>query len=142
MVPVIEGGLDDAGNTRFVLWESNTIVRYLSVHYGPGNLYPPEFHERIDVNRWMDWQTTPYSPPTVDTFLQLACTPKDRRDAARIERSHQVAERSTTILEAVLAKQPYVTGRRFIMADITCGCAMHRWPGLPMDRPTRPSPER
>jgi len=135
LVPVIE----DHG---LPLWESNAIVRYLSARYGPGNLYPLELHERADADRWMDWQTTSYSPSMVDAFLQLVRTPEDQRDAARIERSRQAAERSTAILEAVLAKQPYVAGRRFTMADIVCGCATHRWLGLPMDRPARPNLER
>ena len=142
MIPVIEDGLNDSGDTRFVLLESNAIVRYLSARYGPGNLYPLELHERADADRWMDWQTTSYSPSMVDAFMQLVRTPEDQRDAERIERSRQAAERSTAVLEAVLAKQPYVAGRRFTMADIVCGCATHRWLGLPMDRPARPNLER
>lgn len=103
MIPVIEDGLDDAGDTRFVLWESNAIVRYLSARYGPGNLYPLELHERADADRWMDWQTTSYSPSMVDAFLQLVRTPEDQRDAARIERSRQMvrlADRSRSIMWA------------------------------------------
>lgn len=142
MIPVIEDGLNDSGDTRFVLWESNAIVRYLSARYGPGNLYPLELHERADADRWMDWQTTSYSPSMVDAFLQLVRTPEDQRDAERIERSRKAAERTTAILDAVLAQQPYVAGQRFTMADIACGCATHRWLGLPMDRPARPNLER
>ncbi|MDE2203251.1 MAG: glutathione S-transferase [Burkholderiaceae bacterium] len=142
MIPVIEDGLNDSGDTRFVLWESNAIVRYLSARYGPGTLYPLELHERADADRWMDWQTTSYSPSMVDAFMQLVRTPEDQRDAARIERSRQAAERMSAILDAVLAKQPYVAGQRFTMADIACGCAAHRWLGLPLDRTARPHLER
>lgn len=77
MTPVIEDGLDDIGDTRFVLWKSNAIVRYLSTHYGPGNLYPLELHERADADRWMDWQTTSCNLSMVDVFLRLACTSED-----------------------------------------------------------------
>ena len=90
----------------------------------------------------MDWQTTSFSPSMVDAFLQLVRTPEDQRDATRIERSRQAAERTTAILDAVLAKQPYVAGQRFTMADIVCGCAAHRWFGLPIERPSRPHLER
>ena len=31
---------------------------------------------------------------------------------------------------------------RFTMADIVCGCAAHRWFGLPIERPSRPHLER
>ena len=78
----------------------------------------------------------------MDAFLQLVHTPEDQRDATRIERSRQAAERTTAILDAVLAKQPYVAGQRFTMADIVCGCAAHRWFGLPIERPSRPHLER
>jgi glutathione S-transferase len=142
MIPVIEDGLNDSADTRFVLWESNAIVRYLSARYGPGNLYPLELHERADADRWMDWQTTSYSPSMVDAFMQLVRTPEDQRDAERIERSRKAAERMSAILDAVLARQPYVAGQRFTMADIACGCATHRWLGLPLDRPARPNLER
>jgi len=135
LVPV----LDDDG---FVLWESNAIVRYLCARERNTMLWPEEPRRRADADRWMDWQTTSYSPSMVDAFLQLVRTPEDQRDAARIERSRQAAERSTAILEAVLAKQPYLTGQRFTMADIVCGCATHRWLGLPMERPARPNLER
>ena len=74
--------------------------------------------------------------------MQLVRTPEDQRDATRIERSRQAAERTTAILDAVLAKQPYVAGQRFTMADIVCGCAAHRWFGLPIERPSRPHLER
>ena len=92
MIPVIEDGLNDSSDTRFVLWESNAIVRYLSARYGPGNLYPLELHERADADRWMDWQTTSFSPSMVDAFLQLVRTPEDQRDATRIERSRQAKQ--------------------------------------------------
>src|SRR6185436_5098558 len=42
----------------FVLWESNTIVRYLCAKHGMGTLCPPELNHRIDLERWMDWQQT------------------------------------------------------------------------------------
>lgn len=142
MIPVIEDGISGTDGEHFVLWESNAIVRYLCARYGPGNLYPLELHERADADRWMDWQTTSFSPSMVDAFLQLVRTPEDQRDPARIERSRLAAERTSAILDAVLARQPYVAGQRFTMADIACGCAAHRWLSLPLERPARPHLER
>src|SRR5258707_9272853 len=56
LVPTID---DD----RFVLWESNVIVRYLATKYGMGKLCPEEMRERFDAERWMDWQQTSLNPP-------------------------------------------------------------------------------
>src|SRR5262245_1369411 len=38
-----------------VIWESHTIVRYLSNKLGKTDLYPADFAKRTDVERWMDW---------------------------------------------------------------------------------------
>src|SRR5688572_2434206 len=55
LVPVMEEG-------EFVLYESNAIVRYLSARYSGGALWPPDLRERADVDRWMDWQATSFTP--------------------------------------------------------------------------------
>ena len=51
LVPTIE---DDG----FVLWESHTIVRYLSAKHGVGKLCPADLRARADAERWMDWAFT------------------------------------------------------------------------------------
>src|SRR3546814_10378455 len=40
----------------FVLWESNSIVRYLASGHGLGGLCPADPRQRADAERWMDWQ--------------------------------------------------------------------------------------
>ncbi|MEQ8699929.1 MAG: glutathione S-transferase N-terminal domain-containing protein, partial [Bauldia litoralis] len=44
--------LDDDG---YVLWESNTIVRYLAARHGAGRLYPEDLKARFIAEQWMDW---------------------------------------------------------------------------------------
>src|SRR5690606_36577169 len=48
LVPTI----DDDG---FVLWESNTIVRYLAAKHDPGGLWPTSPATRAMAEMWMDW---------------------------------------------------------------------------------------
>src|SRR5262245_38784530 len=55
LIPVIE----DEG---FVLYESNAIVRYLAAKHATGSLWPAELAKRADVDRWMEWQSTGYTP--------------------------------------------------------------------------------
>src|SRR5580658_6158606 len=39
-----------------VLWESNSIMRYLAAQYGGATgLYPKEAGPRASVDRWLDW---------------------------------------------------------------------------------------
>src|SRR5262249_24096908 len=40
----------------FVLWESNSIVRYLAAKYGAGTLEPADLRARARASSWMDWQ--------------------------------------------------------------------------------------
>jgi len=49
LVPVIQDG-------SFVLWESNTICRYLAATHGSTDLLPAAPAERARVEQWMDWQ--------------------------------------------------------------------------------------
>lgn len=44
--------LDDNGT---IVWESNTILRYLANKNG-GKFYPSDPAARSEVERWMDWQ--------------------------------------------------------------------------------------
>ena len=134
LVPVIE---DDG----FVLYESNAIVRYLAAKHG-SPLFPLELHARADVDRWMEWQSTGYTPSMTQVFWQLVRTPPEKRDAATIEASREKGEKHSAVLDAHLEGREYVAGKTFSAADIVVGCAAHRWLNLPMAREPRPELER
>ena len=51
LVPVIRDG-------DFVLWESNSICRYLARKSPHTALYPEDAQARALVEQWMDWQAT------------------------------------------------------------------------------------
>ncbi len=131
LVPVI----DDDG---FVLWESNVIVRYLAAKYAPGRLYPEDLRRRFDAERWMDWQQTTLNPAVRDAFMQLIRTPPGERDATLVERSRAQTGPLVAMLDAHLASRRFLAGDDFTMADIPVGCQVHRWFGLPLERPATP----
>ena len=134
LVPVIE---DDG----FVLYESNAIVRYLAAkHASP--LWPADLRGRADVDRWMEWQSTGYTPSMTQAFWQLVRTPPEKRDQAAVEASREKSEKHSAILDAHLAGRRFIAGDAFSTADIVIGCAAHRWLNLPMDRAPRPHLER
>ncbi|WP_019701784.1 glutathione S-transferase [Paracidovorax oryzae] len=135
LVPLIE----DEGTS---LWESNTIVRYLCARHAPGDLYPEDLPTRFLAEQWMDWQQTTLNPAGRDAFLQWIRTPAAQRDPAAIARSVAATEPLMELLDAHLARHAYLAGDRFTMADIPVGCEIHRWWGLPQDRPARPHLER
>ncbi len=135
LVPLIE----DEGTT---LWESNTIVRYLCARHALGDLYPEDLPTRFLAEQWMDWQQTTLNPAGRDAFLQWIRTPAAQRDPAAIARSVAATEPLMELLDAHLARHAYLAGDRFTMADIPVGCEIHRWWGLPQERPARPHLER
>lgn len=135
LVPVI----DDDG---FVLYESNAIVRYLAARDSRSTLWPDDLRKRADADRWMEWQSTSFTPAMWAIFWQLIRTPADKRDAAAIEASRAKCEKLTALLDAHLAKHRYLTENGFTTADIVVGCATHRWLNLPAAREPRPHLER
>jgi glutathione S-transferase len=135
LVPAIE---DDG----LVLYESNAIVRYLAARHSAGKLWPPDLRRSADVDRWMEWQSTTYTPAMRDIFWQLVRTPAGERDQAVIERSRAECERLSGILDAHLAGREHLTDNGFTAADIVVGCAAHRWLNLTVAREPRPNLER
>ena len=135
LVPVIE---DDG----FVLYESNAIVRYLSAKHALGTLWPDDLKARGDVDRWMEWQSTGFTPAMTQVFWQLIRTPPEKRDADAIEASREKSEKHAGILDAHLRGREFVAGDSFSTADIVIGCAAHRWLHLPVARQPRPDLER
>ena len=139
LVPTIEDDVGAASGQRFVLWESNVVVRYLCARHSPGGFYAEALHERFDAERWMDWQQTTLNPAGRDAFIQWVRTPAERRDANAAARSVQATEPLFAMLDAHLATRAFMCGDAFTMADIPIGCELHRWFGLPADRYARPA---
>ena len=133
LVPVI----DEDG---FVLYESNAIVRYFASR--DTRLIPADPRRRADVDRWMEWQSTSYTPAMTQIFWQLIRTPEAQRDAAVIEASRAKSEKLSGILDAHLANRRFIAGDEFTVADIVNGCAAHRWLNLPTKREHRPHLQR
>lgn len=135
LVPVME-------EDGFVLWESNAIVRYLAAKHGAGGLWPVDLRVRADADRWMDWQSTTFTPATGPAFHGLIRTAPAKQDHAAIAASVAAAEPMAALLDAHLADRPYVSGDAFTMGDIAAGAAAHRWLNLPTARERRPNLER
>src|SRR6266568_9421482 len=80
LVPTLEDG-------DVMLWESNTIVRYLGARYGEGTLAPADLKTRALASQWMDWQLSVVAPAIFGTFWGLIRTPPEKRDRAAIAAS-------------------------------------------------------
>ena len=122
-----------------VLWESNTILRYLAASYDTGALWEPDPGRRADGEKWMDWQLTVLRAPMSPLFKQYVRVPAGERDAVLIERSLKDAARAFSILDGALSRSPWLGGERFTVADIPCGVLAYRWMNLPIERPVLPA---
>ncbi|QRY78468.1 glutathione S-transferase [Pseudomonas sp. PDNC002] len=126
--------LDDDG---FILWESNTIVRYLAARYAP-ELYPQDPQARASAEKWMDWTTSSLAAPFRTVFWGTLRTPPEQRDVAAIQAAIDTCAGLLAIPEATLAKQPYLTGEQFGIGDIPLGCFIYAWFEMPIERPAQP----
>ena len=125
--------LDDGG---FILWESHSIVRYLSARHGKGVLWPMDERERAVANQWMDWAFS-FQSSVRDAFWNLIRMPAEKRDPKAIEASRVKSGQMAAILDAALADRMYVAGS-FSMGDIPVGAEVQRWIRLPIERPKLP----
>lgn len=131
LVPTVEDG-------GLVIWESNTIMRYLCAKHGGEPLHPAEPARRTDVERWMDWQLSALTQPMAAMLLGYYRTPPEKRDPAALEAYRLRAIDLWRIVEAQLGHGDYLAGPGLTLADICVGIWAYRWHAYPIERPSLP----
>ena len=130
--------IDDDG---MVLWESNTIVRYLAAKHPGGGLWPSDPAVRAVGEKWMDWQLSTLMEDMTYLFWGLVRKAPDKQDPARQAQAAQSIGAIWSILDAALVERDYVAGDRLTVGDIPVGCFVWRWSNLPIERPVLPNLE-
>ena len=129
LVPVLRDG--DA-----VLWESNTICRYLCAREGRDDLLPAGPLARARVEQWMDWQAGELNNSWRYAFMALVRRSPAHAGAREIEAGVAGWNRHMAILDGQLQRTgAWATGDAFTLADVVLGLATHRWFSTPMERP-------
>ena len=123
----------------FTLWESNTIVRYLSAKHGAGTLWPHDPAQRALADKWMDYQLGTLFPAFKDALLGLVRTAPEDRNSEKIDASVRATSGVLPVLDAHLGDHEYVAGSSLTMGDIALGSLVYRWLELEIDRPELPS---
>ena len=77
-IPVIRDGTN-------VIWESNSILRYLAAVYSPEKYWTDSPAKRSEFERWMDWELSTLQPVFIDLFWGCYRTPIAERDLQKIE---------------------------------------------------------
>jgi len=130
--------IDDNG---FILWESNSVARYIARKYGNAKLWPADVQEQANQDRWMDWQQTTMIAPVNAMFVPLIRGGGDASPEA-IEKGRQRSGQVLAMLDAFLASNEFISGRIFGVADCVLGPSVHRWYNLPVERPRLVNLER
>ena len=120
-----------------VVWESNTILRYLGNTLGE-DLYPRQPERRSEVECWMDWQLGTLNNGITPLFQSIARTPADQRRPELIEQHRAATARWMSLLDTALAQREFVAGSALSLADIALGPSVYRWFELSVARPQQP----
>jgi glutathione S-transferase len=127
----------------FLLWESNSIVRYLAdKHDKEGILMPKDAHTRALASQWMDWQLSVVELAIIPAFLGLVRTPPEKRDMATIKVSQDKSVAAMQIMDEQLAKTKFLAGNAFSCGDISLGVMCYRYRQVVPGRPDTPHLDR
>lgn len=129
LVPVIE-------HDGQAIWESNTILRYLSRTFDRDrHLLPAEPQAQAQVEKWMDWQLAQLLPGIAGLFATVVKTPPRQRDARAIAEAQARAEVALRVMDRHLMTNAFLAGGRFSLADLPCGVLVQRWLDMEIERP-------
>ncbi|MGM4987949.1 glutathione S-transferase [Tardiphaga sp. 42S5] len=128
----------------FVLWESNSIMRYVALAYGAtSRLYPSTPKVRAGMERWLDWTLTTLQPAERPLFWGLVRTPVADRDMAALQKAADANAALWEMVDRQLSRQTWMEGDDFSLADIAIGCYARRWFGVEgVIRPALPHLQR
>jgi len=128
----------------FVLWESNSVMRYLCLAYGADSpIYPKDPKRRAGVDRWLDWTLSTLQPVDRPVFWALVRTPPAERDMAAIQKDADAEAVVWQVADRYLATNRFIEGEDFTLADIALGAYARRWFGVEgVTKPRLPGLER
>jgi glutathione S-transferase len=134
-VPVI----DDDG---VIVWESQTILRYLAAKYGQPRFWSNSPAERSYAERWMDWSQATLQPDFLNgVFWGFYRTPEARRNLPAIARKVSACGRHFELLDRILADRRFLCGDNLSLADIPAATSLYRYFEIDVDRPSIPNVE-
>ena len=119
-----------------VIWESNTILRYLCNKAGNTAFYPADPATRTKVERWMDWQLSALNNPYLGIFKEAKKPAEERGASWATDGKELIAQ--LQILEKALASQPWLAGRDLSLAEFSLASIVTRCLAFPVELPALP----
>lgn len=118
-VPVIKDG-------DYTLWESNSIVAYLALRYGPAELYRDDIQVFAQASQWMAWTNEHLDSGLHTLVMEKVRLAAELRSPEAIKPAQEKIIRELEVLEQHLQNRPFVCGSQFTMGDISLGAAVYR----------------
>jgi glutathione S-transferase len=115
---IVDGG--------FVLFESLAITLYLAKKHAGRGLYPKTLEGEARAWQWSLWSVTEVDRGVNIWSLHAVRLPADERDAAKRAEALQVLEAPFRVLDTAIAKQPYLLGDAFTVADLNVAAVISR----------------
>jgi len=115
---IVDGG--------FVLFESLAITLYLAKKHAFGTLYPAALEDEAKAWQWSLWALNEVDRGVNIWSLHAVRLPPDERDAAKRNEALQVLAAPFRVLDAALAKQLYLLGDAFSIADLNVAAVISR----------------
>ncbi|WP_119299463.1 glutathione S-transferase family protein [Dongia deserti] len=116
-----------------VVWESNTILRYVCNKLNNTALYPADPAARTEVERWMDWLLASVNYHYVAVFKDSKKPANER--AATFEADAKELAAQLSILDGAMAGRKWIAGSNFALTDIALGPILHRCLDFPIALP-------
>src|SRR6202042_3609919 len=85
---------------------------------------------RAICDRWLESPRATLSARRRPVFWALVRTPVEQRDMAKIQKDADAEAAQWRIVDAYLAKQRFIEGDAFTLADIALGAYARRWFGV------------
>jgi len=117
---------------KTVIWESNTILRYLAASYAPA-LTGATPAERTDVERWMDWLLAAVNPGYLTAFKDAKKPANERAPDYDAQIKELLAQMA--ILDAHLKGKSFAALEKLTIADIALAPVLKRCLDFPLERP-------
>lgn len=115
-----------------VIWESNTIVRYLCTK-AESELLPSDPVDRARAETWMDWLLASLNANYVEIFKESKKSEEER--SPNLPKMGEALAAHLTVLDDRLANNEWLGGGSMSVAEIALGPIVHRCLGFPVDLP-------
>jgi glutathione S-transferase len=122
-----------------VIWESNTILRYLAASIGQ-QLHGATPAEKADVERWMDFLLAAVNPGYLAAFKNAKLKPEEQTAESKELVKDLAAQ--LKIFDGYLAGKDFLALGKFTIAEVACAPILKRCLDFKIDRPSLPNVER